>query len=73
MSLQSNINGNIILELVPQGTLAEHIHAHTVGIPAFFTPTGASTAVEEGTMLQQYKEGEAAADDIEIAGIPKQA
>ena len=24
-------------------------------------------------MLQQYKEGEAAADDIEIAGIPKQA
>ena len=40
--------GRIELELVPQGTLAERIRAATAGIPAFFTPTGAGTALAEG-------------------------
>jgi 3-oxoadipate CoA-transferase alpha subunit len=40
--------GEIELELVPQGTLAERIRAAGAGIPAFFTPTGADTALAEG-------------------------
>lgn len=35
--------GEIELELVPQGTLAERIRAGGAGIPAFFTPTSVST------------------------------
>ena len=40
--------GNIELELVPQGTLAERIRAGGAGIPAFYTPTSAGTPVAEG-------------------------
>ena len=36
------------MELVPQGTLAERIRAAKAGIPAFYTPTGAGTIIEEG-------------------------
>jgi acyl CoA:acetate/3-ketoacid CoA transferase alpha subunit len=36
------------MELTPQGTLAERIRAAGAGIPAFFTPTGARTAIEYG-------------------------
>lgn len=57
---------------MPQGTLAERLRAHAAGIPAFFTPTGASTAVEEGTIPQRYNEG-GAANGIAIPGIPKEA
>jgi 3-oxoadipate CoA-transferase alpha subunit len=40
--------GKVELEIVPQGTLAERIRAAGAGIPAFYTPTGVSTVVEEG-------------------------
>ena len=40
--------GEVELELVPQGTLAERIRAGGAGIPAFYTPTGVSTVIEEG-------------------------
>lgn len=40
--------GELELELVPQGTLAEKMRAGGAGIPAFYTPTGASTVIEEG-------------------------
>jgi 3-oxoacid CoA-transferase len=45
---QQYLKGAIALELVPQGTLVERLRAHAAGIPAFYTPTGASTAVEAG-------------------------
>ena len=35
--------GDIALEIVPQGTLAERIRAGGAGIPAFYTPTGYGT------------------------------
>ncbi|KAJ7273153.1 hypothetical protein C8J57DRAFT_1316931 [Mycena rebaudengoi] len=66
------LNGQISLELVPQGTLAERIRAHAAGIPAFFTPTGASTAVEEGLIPMRYNEGGHAAG-VAIPGIKKEA
>ncbi len=40
--------GNIELELVPQGTLAERIRAGGAGIPAFYTPTSVDTPLAEG-------------------------
>lgn len=40
--------GQIELELVPQGTLAERIRAAGAGIGAFFTPTGFGTPLAEG-------------------------
>ncbi len=40
--------GQVELELVPQGTLAECIRAGGAGIHGFYTPTGASTVVDAG-------------------------
>jgi 3-oxoadipate CoA-transferase alpha subunit len=40
--------GEIELEVVPQGTLAERIRAAGAGIAAFYTPTGAGTRLAEG-------------------------
>jgi 3-oxoacid CoA-transferase A subunit len=40
--------GEVELELVPQGTLAERIRAGGAGIAAFYTPTGPGTVIEEG-------------------------
>ncbi len=40
--------GELDVELLPQGTLAERIRAGGAGIPAFFTPAGAGTEVAEG-------------------------
>jgi 3-oxoadipate CoA-transferase alpha subunit len=40
--------GEIELELVPQGNLAERIRAAGAGVGAFFTPTGFGTALAEG-------------------------
>ena len=40
--------GEIELELVPQGTLAERIRAAGAGVTAFFTPTGYGTKLAEG-------------------------
>ncbi|EPQ58363.1 3-oxoacid CoA-transferase [Gloeophyllum trabeum ATCC 11539] len=51
------LNGEISLELVPQGTLVERMRAHAAGIPAFFTPTGASSPVEYGTIPIRFKPG----------------
>jgi 3-oxoacid CoA-transferase subunit A len=40
--------GEVQVEITPQGTLVERMRAAGAGIPAFFTPTGAGTVVEEG-------------------------
>jgi len=40
--------GEIELELVPQGTLAERIRAAGAGIPAFYTPASVDTPLEKG-------------------------
>ena len=40
--------GSITVEITPQGTLAERMRAAGAGIPAFYTPTGVGTVVENG-------------------------
>ncbi|MBO1514318.1 CoA transferase subunit A [Metabacillus bambusae] len=39
------LNGEVEVELIPQGTLAEKIRAGGAGIPAFFTPAGVGTPI----------------------------
>ncbi|MBM4175477.1 MAG: 3-oxoacid CoA-transferase subunit A [Ignavibacteria bacterium] len=46
--------GEIELELVPQGTLAERIRAGGAGIPAFFTPTSVGTPLEAGKEVREF-------------------
>lgn len=45
---QQFLSGNLQVDLIPQGTLAERIRAGGAGIPAFYTPTGVGTLVAEG-------------------------
>lgn len=46
--------GEIELELVPQGTLAERIRAGGAGIPAFYTPTAYGTELAEGKPIAEF-------------------
>jgi 3-oxoacid CoA-transferase subunit A len=46
--------GELEIEFNPQGTLAERIRAGGAGIPAFFTRTGAGTAVAEGKETREF-------------------
>uniref|UniRef100_A0A0N4ZI54 Succinyl-CoA:3-ketoacid-coenzyme A transferase n=1 Tax=Parastrongyloides trichosuri TaxID=131310 RepID=A0A0N4ZI54_PARTI len=56
--MKQYMNGDIILEFTPQGTLAEKIRAGGAGIPAFFTPTGYGTLVQKGGAPLQYSKEE---------------
>ncbi|KAL6305352.1 3-oxoacid CoA-transferase [Sparassis latifolia] len=66
------LTGHISLELIPQGTLVGRMNAHAAGIPAFYTPTGASTAIEHGSIPVRYKEGGMSAG-VAIPGNKKEA
>jgi len=46
--------GELEVELVPQGTLAERLRAGGAGIPAFFTPAGVGTQVAEGGLPWRF-------------------
>ncbi|KGR74076.1 CoA transferase subunit A [Ureibacillus sinduriensis] len=50
--------GEIEVELIPQGTLAERIRAGGAGIPAFYTPAGVGTIVAEGKETRTFNEKE---------------
>jgi 3-oxoadipate CoA-transferase alpha subunit len=47
--------GEIALELVPQGTLAERIRAGGAGIPAFYTPTSFGTDLATGKPTKEFE------------------
>ncbi|MEP9403107.1 MULTISPECIES: CoA transferase subunit A [Sphingomonas] len=51
---QQYLSGELVLELTPQGTLAERIRAGGAGIPAFFTKTGVGTVVAEGKPVESF-------------------
>lgn len=51
---QQYLDGDLELELNPQGTLAERIRAGGAGIPAFFTKTGVGTMVAEGKPVEEF-------------------
>jgi 3-oxoacid CoA-transferase subunit A len=48
------LEGELEVELIPQGTLAERCRATGAGIPAFFTPAGVGTEVAEGKETREF-------------------
>ncbi len=48
------LSGELEVELIPQGTLAERCRATGAGIPAFFTPAGYGTEVAEGKETREF-------------------
>ena len=48
------LNGELEVELTPQGTLAEKLRAGGAGIPAFFTQTGVGTLIAEGKEVREF-------------------
>lgn len=48
------LSGELELEFVPQGTLAERIRAGGAGIPAFYTPAGVGTQLAEGKEVRTF-------------------
>ncbi len=48
------LSGELEVDLIPQGTLAERIRATGAGIPAFFTPAGYGTEVAENKEIREF-------------------
>lgn len=48
------LSGELEVELIPQGTLAERVRAGGAGIPAFFTPAGVGTEVAIGKEVREF-------------------
>jgi len=48
------LSGELKVDLIPQGSLAERCRAGGAGIPAFFTPAGYGTEVAEGKEVREY-------------------
>jgi 3-oxoacid CoA-transferase A subunit len=49
------LSGELEVELIPQGTLAERVRAGGAGIPAFFTPAGVGTEVAVGKETREFE------------------
>ena len=62
------LSGELEVELTPQGTLAERLRAGGAGIPAFYTPTGAGTAISDGGLPLRY----AADGSVAKSSAPKE-
>ncbi len=48
------LSGELEVDLIPQGTLAERVRAGGAGIPAFYTPAGVGTEVAIGKEVREY-------------------
>jgi 3-oxoacid CoA-transferase subunit A len=48
------LSGELEVELVPQGTLAERLRAGGAGIPGFYTPAGVGTPIAEGKEAREF-------------------
>jgi 3-oxoacid CoA-transferase subunit A len=48
------LSGEVEVELIPQGTLAERIRAGGAGIPAFYTPAGVGTPLAKGREVREF-------------------
>jgi len=62
------LSGELEVELVPQGTLAERLRAGGCGIPAFFTPAGVGTQIADGGLPWRY----ASDGTVALASPPKE-
>lgn len=66
------LTGELELEFTPQGTLVERIRAGGAGIPAFYTPTGYGTLIQEGGVPIKYQSEEKKKGEVEIASNMKE-
>ncbi|GAB3226450.1 CoA transferase subunit A [Algoriphagus aestuariicola] len=48
------LSGELEVDLIPQGTLAERVRAGGAGIPAFYTPAGVGTEVAQGKEVREF-------------------
>jgi len=48
------LNGELLVDLIPQGTLAERVRAGGAGIPAFYVPAGYGTEVANGKEVREF-------------------
>ena len=48
------LSGELDVELIPQGTLAERCRAAQAGFPAIYTPAGYGTEVAEGKETREF-------------------
>jgi 3-oxoacid CoA-transferase subunit A len=62
------LQGELEVELLPQGTLAERLRAGGCGIPAFYTPAGVGTLVADGGLPWRYN----ADGSVAVASPPKE-
>jgi 3-oxoacid CoA-transferase subunit A len=62
------LGGELEVELVPQGTLAERLRAGGAGIPAFYTPAGVGTQVADGGLPLRFD----GAGGVALASEPKE-
>jgi 3-oxoacid CoA-transferase A subunit len=51
---QRVLNGEVEIEINPQGTLVERLRAGGAGIPAFYTPTAVGTVLAEGKEVREF-------------------
>ena len=62
------LGGELEVELLPQGTLAERLRAGGAGIPAFYTPAGVGTPISEGGLPWRYTPD----GSVAVASPPKE-
>jgi 3-oxoacid CoA-transferase subunit A len=62
------LGGELEVELVPQGTLAERLRAGGAGIPAFFTPAGVGTQISDGGLPLRFD----GSGGVAVASEPKE-
>ena len=65
---RQSLSGELEVELVPQGSLAERLRAGGAGIPAFYTPAGVGTQVADGGLPWRFD----GAGGVALASPPKE-
>ena len=68
--MRQYMHGELEVELTPQGSLAERLRAAGAGVPAFYTPTGVGTYVEQGGWPIKFKEN---GKDADIVSKPRES
>lgn len=63
------LNGELEVQLVPQGSLAEKIRAGGAGIPAFYTPAGVGTEIAEGRETREFNGKEYLLEEALVADV----
>ncbi|KAH8147125.1 uncharacterized protein LAJ45_08925 [Morchella importuna] len=64
------LDGSLDVELTPQGNIAGRLAAAGAGVPAFYTPAGVGTWIEEGKLPVRYKKD--GSGEVELTSKPRE-